>query len=123
MAADKDQIKLDVDWQKYEALDAAGMLHCVTARDWDVIGYHWLMVVPHMHYASTLMAFSDVFWIKPEYRKGWCGVKLFRFTEDSLKAKGVRKVFLPTKPHLDLQAIYRRLGYRKHETVYSKMIG
>lgn len=124
VAADRDHIPLAVDWDRYNAFDTLGLLHCVTARhESAIVGYHWLIVMPHAHYGTTLMAFSDVFYILPKHRRGWTGINLFRFTEDSLRKLGVVKVFLPTKPHIDMGRVFQRLGYRIHETVYSKVIG
>ena len=124
IAADKDEIPLAVDHESYDALADCGALHILVARkDGQMIGYYWAMVRHHLHYATTLFAFADIFYIVPEHRKGWVGYKLFTEMEKSLKARGVKKIFAGCKPWHDVGPIFDRLGYTVHETTYSKMIG
>ncbi len=124
IAADKAMIPLDIDYDAYDAIEASGMLHILVARsDGEMIGYFVAIVRGHLHYKSTEMAFTDIFFIAPEWRKGLIGVKLFREMEKSLVARGVVKIFGSTKPKLDIGPIFERLGYHVHETVYSKLIG
>lgn len=124
IAADKAEIPLAIDYASYDALDASGALHILVARkDGVMIGYYCAIIRSHLHYVTTLFAFTDIFFIAPEHRKGMAGVRLFREMEASLKVLGVKKVFGATKPWLDVGPIFERLGYTKHEIVYSKMIG
>ena len=124
VAADKAEIPMAIDYASYDALAASGVLHILVARkDGEMIGYYCAVVRSHLHYVTTLFAFTDIFFIAPEHRKGMAGVRLFTEMEKSLKARGVKKFFGATKPWLDVGPIFERLGYTKHEVVYSKMIG
>ena len=123
IALDKGAVPLDIDWPIYKDLADKGMLHIVTAREAsEVVGYIVGFVRPHVHYKSTLHCFTDIFWLHPDRRKGMAGVKLFKEYERSLKRRGVVKVFIASKCHLDMSPIFERLGWHRTEVVYTKVI-
>lgn len=123
IALDKTTVPLDPDWDEYDSLAAKGRLHLLTVRnDGELVGYYVGIVRPHLHYKSTLMAFNDVMYIKPAYRQGMVGVKIFKEIERTLKERGVEKMFMNTKEHHNFGVILERLGYRKTETIYTKVI-
>lgn len=120
IALDKDEIKLEPDYAKYAALAAVNILHLVTARiDGKIIGYHMSLIYPHLHYKSSLTCFTDVFYVKPEFRLGMIGYNLLKFFRDSVKAKGVQKVYMNTKLSHDIDILLRRLGFKAIERVYT----
>jgi len=114
----------DMDTEAYYAMESAGQLHIVTARDCGmVIGYHVSFVRPHLHYKHILTAITDVYYVAPEYRKGYLAIKLFREAERTLKARGVKRTFSGTKKHKDMGKIFDFLGWEEVERLYSKWIG
>jgi GNAT superfamily N-acetyltransferase len=117
VALDRDKIKLNVDYDQYENIDAIGALHVVVARSSGRIVGYWLGVVrPHLHYADSLSAFTDVYYVDPEFRKGRVGINLFKYAEKTLRARG-------TKVHLDMSKVFEHLGYRKTEILFTKVLG
>lgn len=123
IALNQATIKLAIDYEKYNALDAAGTFHVVTVRDGSVlIGYHAAIISTHLHYKETLMAFSDVYYLRKEYRKGRTGIKLFQFVEQALKERGVKKIIINTKKHLDMSKLFEYLGWHETETIYTKAL-
>lgn len=132
LAVNRDVIPLDPDWEQYARIAKAGMMHFVSVRaDGVMVGYHCSFVMPHIHYKGTLHAFVDVFYIKPEYRRGSVGVRLFRVVERTLKARGVKKIMTPTKNHLkighdrggDVGDLLIALGHQWSERQFVKWIG
>jgi GNAT superfamily N-acetyltransferase len=124
IALDKAAIKLNVDFRAYDQMDAMGMLHVVVARDAGaIVGYHLSFVRPHFHYANSLTAYTDVYWVAPECRKGRVGIALFQFVEKTLKARGVERMFSACKLHKDVGKLFERLGWTETERVFSKRIG
>jgi hypothetical protein len=122
IALDKDAIKLDPDWANYAWLAKSGMLHIVTARDGgELVGYHISIIRPHAHYKTSLTCFSDIMYLKPSYRVGMTGYKLIKFFRDSVKARGVQKIYMMTKLSLDLDPILCRLGFKAIERVYTQV--
>jgi hypothetical protein len=125
IANDKEAVPLDVDEEKYRALDSAGLLVIITARvDGRLVGYIAAILSPHLHYRSTLFATFDVFWMEPEFRSGLNGVGLFTRMLLQLKAAGVVKVVGQSKvgSGRDVSAIYRALGFEQAEILYTRTI-
>lgn len=123
IAMDKDAIKLSVDYAQYDQIDASGSLHVVVARsEGRIVGYHLSIIRPHLHYSQSLSAFTDIYFIVPEFRKGRTGINLMKFTEKSLKARGVQKMFTGTKLHLDMGRLFEHLGWTETERLYTKVI-
>lgn len=126
LALNKDIIKLNVNIERYIQLSKSGHLHVVVARDGGkAIGYHISMIDYHLHYADTLMAVTDVYYIAKGYRRGTTGIKLFREVERTLAKRGVKKFFIQTKVHddLDHSRIFEYLKYRHVEKLYAKTLG
>ena len=124
IANDKERIELAPDVEAYDRLGENGELHIIVARSaGKLVGYHFWFVKPHIHYKTTLMAFTDIFFLLPEFRRGRNGLNLFKFGEKSLKARGVKKLFIGSKLKLDLSTLFAYLGYAKTEVFYSKYLG
>lgn len=125
VALDHDAVPLDPDWQRYYALQDSNSLSCVTARNGEggpLVGYHIAIVAGHLHYASTKHGITDVYYLKPEYRKGFTGIRLFKAVDEEMKRLGVVKRITGTKVHLDMGPVLKRLGYRETEHVYTKVL-
>jgi len=124
IAHERDKIPLEVNYREYNALAEIGVVHLLVAREHGaMVGYHLSMVKGHLHYASLLSAFVDVYFMLPKYRLGFAGIKLFREAEKSLRARGVRKIFTGTKISKDMSIIFKRLGYKHVENLLTKYIG
>ena len=123
VALDKEAIKLNPDYDKYIMLSKTDILHMVTAReDNKIIGYHISVIYPHIHYKDSLTCFTDIFFIVKEKRKGFTGIKLLKFMEESVKAKGVQKIYMGTKLHIDISLLLERLNYKQIEKIFTKVI-
>ena len=123
VASDKDLIQLNADHARYEAYDDAGTLHLVTCRcDGKLIGYYVCFVYTHPHYKDSLTAYTDVFFISKEYRKGRVGIKLFQYVEQTLRQRGVQRIYAGTKLKLDIGPMLEYLGYNPIERVYTKVL-
>lgn len=123
VALNRDAIKLNIDFGTFDRLDEAGQLHVVVARDDGIAGY-WLGVIhPHLHYRDSLTAYTDVFYMRQESRRDtWAFVRMLKFVESSLKAKGVQKMFISSKCHKDLSPIFEHAGMTRSEVVYTKLL-
>lgn len=91
IALDKERISLDPDFEQYYRLDTEGILRVLTVRvGGELVGYSFSLIGPHLHYRSTRTAHTEMFWLAPEYRSGWTGVRLLRLTRKGLKQLGVK---------------------------------
>ena len=124
IALNKDSIKLNPNYARYEELFKSGNMKIVTARDNEkLVGYCIMLLYHHIHYKDQFMAMDDIFFIAKDYRKGLTGVKLFIKTEEIMKQYGVTKLSMNVKVHQDVGAIFERLGYKETERMFTKMIG
>ena len=117
------EVPLDIDHERYDALDDCKAMHTLTVRRQGLlIGYHIAIVSGHLHYKSTLHGITDAYWIAPECRHGVTGLRMFQAVEREMKALGVRKLFTATKLHLDQGPLFERLGFKPVERLYAKII-
>jgi GNAT superfamily N-acetyltransferase len=117
------EFPFDPDWDAYDRMAAAGMLRTITVRnDKELIGYIAFMLQHNLHYKSCYTAYEDVYYIKPEYRKGRIGIKMFQYAEQALKRIGVNRIVIHTKVHLDNSRILQYLGYHLTDKLFTKVI-
>ena len=124
VAVNKDAIHLDPDFDTYATFANSGMLHIVVARkEGEIVGYHFSVVRPHLHYRRSLSAFTDIYYIAPKHRTGRTPMRLFQFVEQTLKSRGVQKMFTGTKLSLDAGPLFEHMGWTETERLFVKMIG
>lgn len=115
-------VELDPAWDRYVAMEIQGMLHVTTVRDGArLVGYYMAIIAPQMHHKTRLAAYSDMFYLREEYRFGWTGVRLFIETDKMLKRLGVKKSYLVTKAKQPITMLLKRIGYVLAEKVYIKL--
>lgn len=120
---DDPAFELDIDWNAYFALTAAGQLRFLTVRYGDVlVGYVANIVRPHLRFKSTLHCFIEAYWLSPAYREGWTAVRMFRENDAMLKELGVKRVFATVEERAkDASALFKRLGYVPSATALVKV--
>jgi len=125
IALHQDLIPLAIDRESYEQMERAGQLQLVTMRDDEGIlrGYHVSLIRPHLHYRTSLTAFTDVFYIHPDFRKGSTATHLFRYVETQLGFRGVQRMYATCKLSLDLRPLFKRLRWTMIEYVFTKLVG
>jgi hypothetical protein len=123
LALYQNEIPLDIDTAKYEALDKAGILLILTARTTCevMIGYFLWFLMPHPHYKSTPMGMTDMYFVLPGYRGG-VGAKLFIEGERELKRRGVVKAITSCKVHEDHSKLLGRLGWQLTDLTFGKLL-
>lgn len=123
IASPGDQVLFAPDWDRFDALAAAGEDHWIVARcDGQLVGYVFCIVKEHLHRMNTLSGFWDLYWLKPEFRKGWNGYRLIKAGRDSLWSRGVRKQYIGTKMWKDIGPILERLGFQEAERLYTQSL-
>lgn len=124
VALNRDLIKLDPDFDNYDLMAHIGQLHIVVARKAGaIVGYHFTLVRPHLHYRTSLSGMTDIYYIAPKHRTGRTPLRLFQFVEKTLKARGVQKLFTGTKLSLDAGPLFEFMGWTETERLYTKVIG
>ena len=124
LALNTDKVPLDPQYDVYDAADARGEVLVVTLRELGaLVGYYIGFIRPGLHYKTCLTAQMDIFWVRPEYRGRGAGVILFRFVEETLRARGVQRLFVGTKCHKDAGWLFERLGYQEVERYFTHWLG
>lgn len=123
IALNKDKIKLNPDWDRYEEAEKNGDLKIFTARSNDqLVGYFACLISVSLHYKDHVFAHNDVLFLHPDYRKGLAGWRLMKFAEQCLRDDGVSLLMVNTKIHKPFDVLLQRLGYSHIENVYSKVL-
>jgi GNAT superfamily N-acetyltransferase len=123
LALNKDSVPLDPNWACYAELDKRDVISVVTVRERErLVGYSIMFVAPGLHYQSCLDARMDIFWLAPEVRGRWGGVRLFKAVEKELRRRGVKRVYVGSKLHKDSSRLFLALGYEPIEQWFSKML-
>lgn len=121
---DIDRIPPCADWEKYDRCAANGSLHITAGREnGKLVAYAFVFVERGLHYSTTLFGHWDLYWVSPEARGHWVGVKLFKEVERAMKARGVVKMTNRRKLTHDTAAIFKRLGWKDIEIASTKWIG
>ena len=121
----KDKIPYDPDFERYQTIEDAGILHIVTARDeGKLIGYFVSLISYGMHYMSTKYAVNDVLFLHPDYRNGMTAYKMFKYAFKVLKDdEGVDCITIHMKTDFPFDRLCESLGMRKQEYLYSIYVG
>ncbi len=123
VANNKQAIKLSPDEEKFKALQRAGALfNTIAYEDGKMVGYVILFITPHIHYKEDLFAYVDVIFLAPEYRKSKVGLALIHKAEELAKENGASIISHHCKPNTPLEKIMGRLGYKVHETIFTKLL-
>lgn len=113
----------DFDYDAYENLWNMGRLVFVTAKNNDeLVGYIVFFVGPHMHSKNCITAHEDIYFLKPEYRRGRNGIKMFQFAQEYLKKKGVDLILYSTKFEFDNSSLFKYLGCKPIDKVFTKLL-
>lgn len=111
------------DYEAYERIAKSGNITCIVCMDGnEVVGYVIFLIQPHLHYKTCLTAFEDIYYLKPEYRKGRIGIRMFKFAEDVLRSANINRIIMHTKIHLDNSKLFEYLGYKHTDKLYTKIL-
>jgi hypothetical protein len=115
----RDRIRLEPDWPKYEQAENAGILKIFTVRaGGELVGYYVGSLITHPHYASHRMLFTDIFFLRSDYRRGLAGLDFLRAIREEAKRLGAEYLHIGTKLHHDLGALIERLGGQETDRLF-----
>jgi GNAT superfamily N-acetyltransferase len=123
IAENQDVIPLDPDWDRYADLDASDILLFITARkDTKLIGYFIGFITPHLHYKSTVVCATDIYYIQKDYRRTGCGSRLIELAIEMARDAGVVRFVMSAKVAHNLGTLLVRLGFTEFEHSYSRIL-
>lgn len=119
-------LQLNPDHEHYRALQRAGLLHMLIARDdRKPVGYMIFHKLPrHPRDIDASVGSDDTMYVLPAYRQQRVGVKLIKRAIEIITADGANIMFLRQRvwqrKHSD--ALMRYLGFAPHEVVWAKIV-
>lgn len=123
IATDRDAIPLDPNFEQYRAMEAAGNLVILTAREAGaLIGYSIFFLIRHPHYQSTVFAMNDILFVTPAKRGGRAGLRLIRESERVMRERGASKISWHIKAMHDFSPLLHRIGYATEEIILAKLL-
>lgn len=124
LALNQDKVPLDPQYEIYIERERRGELMFMVLRDrGELIGYFIGFVAPGLHYRTCLTLIMDIFFIHPEHRGNSSGFKMFKAVELEAKRRGVDRMFVGSKVHLDASWLFEKLGYEPVEKFYTHWLG
>lgn len=122
-ALNKSVMKLLPNWEKYFALEQAGMILCLGAFLGDeCIGYSINFFTNHMHYKEMFYLQNDLLFVAEEHRKTRVGLDLIRETEKQAFTRGAEMMLWHAKENTSLSLLMPRLGYKVQDIIFSKVL-
>ena len=124
VAVDKDRFKAKCEEAKYKALEDAGAICLTTVRaHGTLVGYYCALIISNPHYEGQgLMAYTDMYYLDPEFRRGNTGLKLFTFSEQVWRERGAVKAYSSHKLHKSRGTMFAILGWKPTDLIYSKLL-
>jgi hypothetical protein len=113
-------LPLNVDWVKFVKLNIRGVLNIITARENEsLIGYIFTYVQTTTHHAETLLAATDLIYVKPRNSRGIVLRRLIKETEKMCRDLGAKKLYIVVKAGSPTAKLLRAMKFELTEETYS----
>lgn len=90
---DKGLCSYNPDWERYKRMEDENILRFMAVREeGNLVGYASVIMTSSFHDKDVICAIVQDFFLAPESRKGFAGVKLFWVLEEHLKNLGVKQI-------------------------------
>lgn len=126
---DKDLLKYNPNWPQYKAMEDQNILRWMALRiDGALVGYASVIITQSLHDRDVCCAIVQDFYLAPEHRKGFAGVKIFWVLETQLKALGVKHIaaaerIMTAPEERSTSKLFEYLGFHSDERIWTKSIG
>ena len=124
------QLPIEPNFDQLCQMDEMGMLLTLTVRhEGKLVGYLLATVGAHLNFVMTQFSTAYMYYLAPEYRRGWNGVRMFRIWISAMRKRGIRvlqvaetiKVRGRHGRHVGI--LMRYLGFKCVERSYSRLLG
>lgn len=112
--------KPNVQWDIYQSLEDAGVLHCITSSKEDVLTGFVLFITSIMPHYGVKMASVESYFVDKEHRESGAGLALLRMAEEVAKSNGAVGFLSSAPVNSRLCRILPRVGYRETNRVFYK---
>lgn len=121
VTTDKDIMKLDPNWDMFEAVEnAGGLITIIGRRDGQIVAYSVNYLGPHPHYKQLVVLSNGSIYVSPAVR-GTTGIRLIEATEQAGTALGAKLMLWHAKPDTPLaKVLARRKNTKVQDLIFSK---
>ncbi len=116
------QSEMNPDYDGFIARERAGQLIQFTVRDWGRLVGHVRMYVYKSMHTQKSEAKEDVFYLRPEARRGFKAIRLWQYVEACLKQIGVTAITTDSKLVNKVGRLNEYLGYQHVGNIYFKSL-
>lgn len=118
------QEEYSLDYSRYAALERLNMLMVLAVRDaaGRLAGYAAFTLAPCPHLAGDVVAALDGLYLVPAARRGLVALSLLRHAETALAGRGATLVQYSSPASRPCDALYRRLGAVRTETIWHRRL-
>lgn len=115
--------KLAPSKERYEAMQAAGLLHVFEYRltSGELAGWATFFITRHAH-VDAVVATQDSLYVKREHR-GLGAMKFMAWCDAKVGEMGAKYVIRQVTPGCDYSALLQNMGYRVLEMAFIKKVG
>lgn len=121
VALHKERLTLSPDRERYQLLEAAGVLFTLLVRDkaGEIVGYTSTSIARHLHY-DMIVAQNDVIFLRDDLRRSGVGAELIRATEDEARRRGAKVMSWHAKQNTAFERVLPKLGYEVQDIIFNK---
>jgi hypothetical protein len=120
LTTNKALMELAPDWPRYIAMEEAGLLFSLVAREGpEIVGYSVNFIGQHLHYSRLRFASNDVLFVSKKHRAS-IGLRLIKATRQAAAAHGAKVMHWHAKPGTPLEAILRRQSCRVQDIMFTE---
>lgn len=115
---------VDVNWNRVSSeVNHYNTIHYYTAREGErLVGYAFYFIYNNIVYKHKVMAFNEVLFIHPDYRKGFMGYRFLKYLDDQLSKSGVNWIYNHVKAKKDFGKLFEKLGYDLIDHTYGREV-
>ena len=120
----RDEIELDVDWEKYITLEDLGMLGFYTVRNNKdkLVGYAAVFADNNLHHKQDIFAKIETFFVHPKHRSHGTALKFFQYVIDDIKRHDVSLITFSVKYKHLIEKVLPRYDFKPIETLFALLV-
>jgi hypothetical protein len=119
----KSELPVDPAFDKYQLLDKADLVLCITAREAGVlIGYTITFMNFSLHHKAVFVGHGDMIYVEDGQGRGRVALKLLRESERLMKARGVTYMGWFVNRGSKIHKLLLAVGYKDDEVVVEKRL-
>lgn len=112
------------DRDRYEAMEAVGLMRCAAAfaDDGGIVGLCFVLISPVPHYKDRVIATVESIFLLPAYRKGGAGLALLDEAKLIAQEAGAAGLYVSAPSGGRLERILPRIGFAETNRIFYSVL-